>query len=89
MRSWKRIRRDPVAPAKPSASAKTKKVTRTTADGLQLHSFRTLLTDLSTLCRNTCSLKSQPELPTFVQLTEPTPLQRRAFDLLETVPMLR
>lgn len=84
-----RLYRDPVAPAKPSASVKRKKLTRTTADGLPLHSFRTLLAELATLCRNTCSLKSQPASPTFDQLTEATPLQRRAFGLLENVPMFR
>lgn len=84
-----RLYRDPVAPAKLSASVKRKRLTRTTADGLPLHSFRTLLTELATLCRNTCSLKSQPASPTFDQLTEATPLQRRAFGLLENVPMFR
>jgi hypothetical protein len=84
-----RLRRDPVAPAEASTSAKRKKLTRTSDDGFPLHSFRTLLSDLSTLCRNTCALKAQPELPTFYQLTEATPLQRRALDLLATVPMFR
>ena len=38
-----RQERDPVAPAKPSASARRKKLTHETAAGLPVHSFRTLL----------------------------------------------
>ena len=82
-----RERRDPVAPAQPSAQVRRKKALRADVKGLPLHSFDSLLRDLSTLCRNTCRLTSQPSAPTFDQLTEPTPLQRRAFALLETVPM--
>jgi len=47
-----RRRRDPVAPAKPTAAARRKKTVRQTPDGLPLHSFHTLLKDLATLCRN-------------------------------------
>ena len=35
--------RDPVAPARPSASARRKKLRRRTPDGLAVHSFDTLL----------------------------------------------
>jgi len=56
-----RNHRDPVAPAKPSESAKKKKLTRATEDGsFPLHSFSTLLTDLATLSRNTCAMKNDP-----------------------------
>jgi transposase len=74
--------RDPVAKAEPSASVRRKKRTKRTADGLPVHSFRTLLDALATQCRNRCRIKSQPDAPTFDQLTEPTPLQQRAYDLL-------
>jgi hypothetical protein len=74
--------RDPVAPAKPSESAKKKKLTRQTDDGLPLNSFSDLLKELATLCRNDCQMKSDDDGPTFAMLTEPTPLQQRAFDLL-------
>jgi hypothetical protein len=77
-----RDHRDPVAPATPSASAKRKKLTRQTDDGLPLNSFSNLLTELSTLCRNDCQMKTDHDSPTFAMLTEPTPLQKRAFDLL-------
>jgi len=82
-----RKRRDPVDPAQPSQDVRRKKKLRVTADGLPLHSFGSLLTELSTRFRNTCRLTAQPSAPAFEQLTEPTPLQRRASELLETVPM--
>ena len=82
-----RKRRDPVDPAQPSQDVRRKKKLRVTADGLPLHSFGTLLTELSTRFRNTCRLTAQPSAPAFEQLTEPTPLQRRVSELLETVPM--
>jgi len=79
--------RDPVAPAEPSPQVRRKKALRVDAAGLPLHSFTSLLNDLSTVCRNTCRLTSQPTAPTFDQLTQPTPLQKRAFELIESVPM--
>jgi transposase len=78
----RRKRRDPVKPAKPSASAKRKKTTRLTPDGLEIHSFQTLLAELATRSRNRCRVKSDPEGPKFYELTEQTPLQKRAFQLL-------
>jgi Transposase DDE domain len=81
-----RARRDPVAPATPTPAAKHKKVTHEGPDGFELHSFRTLLHDLATLCRNRCQLMSDPTGATFEQITEPTPLQARAFSLLQAVP---
>jgi hypothetical protein len=72
-------KRDPVAPARISAHAKAKKRRRQTEDGLPLHSFNSLLQDLTTLTRNTCRLD---RAPTFTQLSRLTPLQVRAFELL-------
>lgn len=80
--------RDPVAPAKPSAQAKKKKVVRVTADGLPIHSFETLLAELATRCRNRCRIKSDPNGTPFTHLTEPTPLQQRVFELLELLPVI-
>lgn len=77
-----RQQRDPVAPAQISSAAKTKKVRHHTADDLPVHSFDTLLQDLSTRSRIRCSLKSDPKSPSFEQITRITPLQQRAFDLL-------
>ena len=77
-----RTRCDPVAPAQASDSAKTKKADRVTPDGFPVHSFDTLLRELATRCRNTCRIPSDPSGTTFQQLTEATPLQARAFQLL-------
>jgi transposase len=82
-----RRKRDPVAPARQSASAKRKKTTRLTSDGLPVHSFETLMKELATRCRNWCRIKSDPSCPTFRQLTEPTPLQARALQLLGLYPV--
>jgi hypothetical protein len=79
--------RDPVAPAKPSAQAKQKKVMRVTADGLPIHSFETLLQELATRCRNRSRIKSDPNGASFTHLTEPTPTQQRALELLELLPV--
>jgi hypothetical protein len=78
-----RLTRDPVAPAQPSAAVKRKKAQRTTADGLPVHSFDTLLAALGTRCRTTCRLTTDPAAPRIQQLTEPTPLQSRVRELLQ------
>jgi len=82
-----RARRDPVAPAIPTPTARHKKSTHEGPDGFDLHSFRTLLHELATLCRNRCRLMSDPTSPTFERLTDPTALQTKAFGLLQAVPM--
>jgi len=79
----RRERRDPVKPAKPSASVKRKKTVRLTPDGFEIHSFQTLLAELATRSRNRCRVKSDTAGPTFYEITEPTPLQNRAFQLLD------
>lgn len=78
-----RLTRDPVAPAQPSPAVKRKKAQRTTADGLPVHSFDTLLAALGTRCRTTSRLHSDPAAPRIQQLTEPTPLQARVLELLQ------
>jgi hypothetical protein len=82
-----RARRDPVAPAQPSAAAQRKKFDRQTAQGLPVHSFETLLGHLATRTRNTCKLATEPSAPTFDQVTDPTPLQTRARELLAVLPV--
>lgn len=77
-----RERRDPVAPAESSASAQAKRVSRLTADGLPVQSFHTLLRSLATRCRNTCRIPGDQTGTTFQQLTQATPLQARALQLL-------
>ena len=75
--------RDPIKPAKLSDSAKDKKKTRFTTDGFEVHSFQSLIAELSTRCRNRCRIKSDPDGPKFDQLTELTPIQKRTFELLD------
>jgi hypothetical protein len=70
-----------VAPATRSPAARRKVATRRTDDGLPVHSFRSLLDDLATLCLNKLSLPSNPNYR-FDLPTTPTPLQARAFELL-------
>jgi transposase len=77
-----RKRRDPVAPPQPSASAQRKKIERVTADGFPVHSFDTLMAILGTRTRNLCRIPNEASGATFQQLTELTPLQARALELL-------
>ncbi|MBM4431676.1 MAG: IS1634 family transposase [Chloroflexi bacterium] len=76
-----------VAPAQRSPQAQRKAQTKRTAQGEPVHSFQTLLKDLATIARNTMILNinntDSEEVPTFENITTPTPLQQRAFDLLE------
>jgi hypothetical protein len=73
-------RDNPVAPAKRSATA-TRKASRHRDEHDQpVRSFRGLLTHLATLTRNRIHINGTE----FDQLTEPTPTQRRAFELLNT-----
>jgi Transposase DDE domain len=79
--------RDPVAPAKRSAMAERKAHTHTLADGTPAHSFRTLIEELATIVRNTCRARDTTKAPTFPLITQASPTQRRALDLLETIRM--
>ncbi len=78
-----RLTRDPVAPAQPSTSAKRKKATRRSNDDFPLHSFNSLLDHLATLQRHRCRIHGDSSSPAFYQETQPTPLQIRAFQLLQ------
>ena len=74
-------RKSIVAPAKRSTRAVLKATTKLTNDGLKVHSFQTLLSDLATIVNN----KIQPNdkhIAVFDMLTQPTLIQQRAFDLL-------
>jgi transposase len=78
-----RWERDPVKPAEASESAKAKKKTQKTAEGMPVHSFATLLAHLATRTRNTHQIVSDPTGATFHQLTEPNALQAEALRLLK------
>jgi len=82
-----RKQRDPVAPAKPSTSARKKKSARETEQGLPIHSFATLMAELGTRCRHLCRMSSDPDSPAFFMDTLPTPLQTRALELIRLFPV--
>jgi len=71
-------RDDPVAPAQRSPQATTKDATKHTPDGLPLHRYKDLLEHLSTLDRQIINFGGQR----IEKITTPTPVQRRAFELL-------
>ena len=78
-------RNTPVEKAQVSPSAKRKADTKRTPDGLPVHSFETLLDDLSSVVLNIVRMPEHPESK-LALVTQPTPLQARAFDLLEVKP---
>jgi hypothetical protein len=75
-------RTDPVTPATRSEAAHQKTMRHTTIDGLPLHSYQGLLTHLATLTRN--QVRYGVDGPIVPTLAEPTPVQRRAFELIRT-----
>ena len=75
------LRASPVAKAQRSPAALAKSATGRAADGAPVHSFQSLLADLSTLTRNTVATALAPDRP-FTILARPTPIQQKAFDLL-------
>jgi transposase len=70
-----------VSPAPRSEAAKLKDQQRRTPDGFPVQSFQCLLKDLATLCKNRVRWTSSPDVE-FDRLTEPTDLQRHAFELM-------
>jgi len=78
-------RASPVAKARRSDQAKAKDATRLGEDGLPVHSFRTLLDDLATLAYNVCHTPLNPQAK-IVMITRPTPVQEKAFRLLNVNP---
>jgi len=72
-------RPSPVAPARRSQHAAIKAAAHSSADGQILHSFRGLIGHLATLTRTTVTIGGA----TFDKISEPTPVQRRAFDLIK------
>ena len=69
---------DPVAPAIRSPEAKTKDTTKQTADNLTALSYQDPLHHLATLARHTITFNGGH----LQKITEPTPTQRRAFQLI-------
>ena len=73
---------DPVAPARRSQDADHKAATKTTTEHLPARSFTALLDHLATLTRIDLRYGDREDAPTVPTLSEPTPTQRRAFELL-------
>jgi len=78
--------RDPVAPAKRSASAQRKAEAKHTDDKQPVHSFATLMAEMATVVRNTCRTPSAgADAPTFEVLTTATAHQQRAMALIQAI----
>jgi len=80
-------RHDPVANAERSSSAKAKAATKQTAAHEPVYSYQGLIEHLKTLTRSTCYITGTGV--TFDKLAEPTPTQRRVFELIGTPIPLR
>jgi transposase len=74
-------RTNPVAAAQRSNEALAKAARKHTTDDTPVHSFTTLLADLATICTN--HIQPAGDMPAFTTITTPTPLQRRALQLLD------
>ena len=75
----------PVEKARVSESAQCKAAGRKTEEGLPVSSLGTLLGHLSTLTLNEVVMPTQPNRP-LTLVAKATPLQRRAFELLDVNP---
>jgi len=75
-------RDNPVAPAQRSTAAQAKASTKHDADGNPVRGFRDLLDHLATLTRD--RIRYHHTNIEIDKLTDPTPTQRRAFDLIDS-----
>ena len=73
-------RSSPVAAAQRSDAALAKAARKRTPENTPVHSFTSLLADLATICAN--QIQPADDMPAFTKITTPTPVQRRAFELL-------
>lgn len=79
------LRKSPVAKARGSEDARAKASPKTSGNGWPVHSFMTLMADLSTLILNEVALPGRV-LATMPMPEQPTRLQVRAPDLLGVAP---
>ena len=80
--------RDPVAPAKRSASAMAKVNRKNLDDGTEVHSFRTLLHHLATITRDKCCQHGDGDTTHSFSLdTRPNAKQQTALDLLAQITL--
>jgi len=79
--------RDPVAPTQRSSAALGKVHAKVLDDGAPVHSFQTLLKDLSSIVRSTCRRQgaSTAGEPTFNLVTTTNSTQQRTYDLLKSI----
>jgi hypothetical protein len=75
-----------VAPAQRSPRALEKAASKRTVDHQPVHSFRTLLADLATLVKNVLRPRTDSR-SSFTLITNPTPVQKKAFELLGFSPL--
>jgi hypothetical protein len=81
-------RDNPVAPATRSTTAARKASRHHNDTGRPVRSFRDLLDHLATLTRNDIRYGTDPTLPAIPTLTQATPDQRTAFELINaTIPL--
>ena len=80
--------RDPVAPARRSASAQRKASTHMLENGTPAHSFATLMDELSTIVRNTCRMPhTDSDSQIFEVVTKPNAKQKRAIELIQKITL--
>ena len=79
--------RDPVAPAKRSKDTLKKVSSKLLDDGSPAHSFRTLLSHLGDIVRNTCRCPNAGSDATFYKTTSPNAKQLQALDLLRKITL--
>ena len=79
-RAGEQLRESVVQPAQRSPAAHRKATSKRTDDGLPVHSFRGLMSELGTLTANRVRMVDSGA--TFTMHSEPTALQQRCFDLL-------
>ena len=72
-----------VIKASRSESVQSKERKKRNQENLPVHSFRTLLEDLGTICLNTVECTIREGSYRFSKITRPTQLQQKALDLLE------
>lgn len=78
----KALQDSPVSPAKRSYGAIVKARSKHTLSRDKVRSFQSLIDDLATVVANRITPKDT-DLDSFVVITKPTPIQQRAFELLQ------
>jgi transposase len=75
-------RKSIVQPSPRSRAARAKERTKQTVDGFSVHSFRTLLADLGTVCKNRIRVTTTTTSNEFYMVTRPTAEQDHILNLL-------